>query len=122
MSTTVTSTAVTSPVTTSRTPGARSADPAADVEVLARRTLGIAANAIHHGGHSTPLSRLEPSLAERAKVLLERRVPAGPERELALELLDRAVESEGGPSRTDTAAHPSVAPSYELRRDRPMSE
>lgn len=71
----------------------RGGDTSAAVEVLARRALGIAINALADGGRVTALATHEQWLVDGAKALLMRRVPDGPERALALDVLDAATAS-----------------------------
>lgn len=69
----------------------RSQDTSAAVELLARRALGIAINALSDGGRVTALAPHEPWLVDGARALLTRRVPDGPERALALDVLEAAT-------------------------------
>lgn len=73
--------------------------PDTDVEVLARRALGMAMHALYDGGAASGLVVGQPALAARARALLERHVPDGPELALALELLDEAATAIDVPSR-----------------------
>lgn len=83
----------------------RPPDARPDIELLARRALGMAMNALHNGGRIARLETKEPSLVEQAKDLLEHQVPAGPELVLALDLLDRTLEPSTSADATPSIAH-----------------
>lgn len=78
------------PVTASTAPS-RPTGPTNEIEILARRALGIAMNALYNGGNVAPLSVHDIPLVNGARALLERHVPEGPELTLALDLLDGAA-------------------------------
>ena len=61
-----------------------------EVERLARRALEIAMSSLWGGTAPTELEATDPQLAARAKALLQRSVPVGPELDAALAVLDRS--------------------------------
>ena len=67
----------------------------ADAELVARRALGAAMNRLTDGDRTPWIPAADPDLIERARALLLRRVPAGPELTTALELLDAAAPPPG---------------------------